>query len=179
MILAFDLSTRRNGWCAGAGLEIPTAGAFVLPQTGDDIGQMLALLDDQLSGLFDRYQPALAVYESPILPQGAGRSTLMIRRKLFALGAHLEFVCKRRGVQCAEFHLRAIKKELGGSGYASKADMTYAAERLGVKLPETQAAGREDAADAAGLWLLALRHMDPKAAARFDTRLWTGRGALV
>lgn len=179
MILALDLSTRKTGYCAGTGECVPTADAFVLPQTGEDIGQMLALLDDNLSALLERFKPSVVVYEAPILPQGPGRSTLLIRRKLFSLGSHVEFVCYRRGIRCGEETVKAIKKELGGSSKASKDDMVAAAEKCGVRLPETIAGGREDAADAFGIWLLALRHTNPQLSARWDRVLYSSRGALL
>lgn len=185
MLLAFDLATRLCGWTAGDGRSIPVAGAFKMAQHGEDIGAMLGELDDNLNALFDRFQPTHVCFEAPILPQGRrgdGGSvvgSLLVRRKLFNLGGHLEFVCHRRGIACGEEEVRAIKRELAGTTKAQKADMVAAAEKIGVRLPATQAAGREDAADSVGVWLLGLRRIEPALSAEFDRRLYSSRGLLV
>lgn len=158
----------------------------MLPQCGEDIGQMLALLDDNLNLLLDRFRPSLVAFEAPILPSGGGKKgqgpvmgSLLTRRKLMNVAGHLEFVCYRRGIPCGEETVRTIKKELAGHGGATKADMVYAAQKCGVRLPETQAAGQEDAADAFGVWLLGLRHTNRTLSAQWDRRLYSARGALL
>lgn len=185
MILALDLATRLTGFCAGDGSKAPTCSAFKMEQHGENIGAMLNELDQNFVALFRRFMPDLVLYEAPILPQGrkgdkgAVVGSLLIRRKLFALGSHLEFFCHRQGVQCAEAEVRTIKKELAGHTKASKDDMVTAATKCGITLPATVAAGREDAADAFGLWLLGLRHTNRELSARWDRVLWSSRGALL
>ncbi len=182
MILALDLSSRLNGFCAGSGLITPVADAFKLAQHNDDLGAMLAEFDDNLCALIKRFSPDLLVYESPILPSAGGSAvmgSLLTRRKLFALGAFVEYVCHRIGIPCAEEHVRTIKKELSGSGKASKETMVACALKCGISLPETLAAGREDAADAFGLFLLALRHTDKTLSAQWDRKLHGARGLLI
>lgn len=185
MILCLDLATRLNGWCAGDGSKVPACDAFKLDQHGEDIGAMLAELDAKLCALMDRFSPALVCYEAPILPQnrrkgdgGAVMGSLLVRRKLMSLGSFVEYRCHMRGVSCAEAGVQAIKRELGGKSHASKDDMVAAALKCGVPLPETEAAGRKDAADAFGIWLLALRHTDKARSAEWDRRLYSSRGAL-
>jgi len=183
MLLALDLATRLNGWCGGDGSTVPVASAFKLDQHGEDIGAMLVELESNLNALIDRFQPTLVVFEAPILPSGGRRGqnvmgSLLMRRKLMSLGSFVEFVCKKRGIPCAEESVRAIKRELAGTTKASKDDMVAAAIKCGVKLPEALAAGREDAADAFGLFLLALRHTNKALSAEWDRKLWSSRGAL-
>lgn len=186
MILALDLASRKCGWCAGRGDAIPVAGAFVLDQHGDDLGAMLVQLEDNLSALINRFQPTLVCFEAPILPTGGRKGdggavmgSLLTRRKLMSIPAFLEYLCKKRSIPCAEDSVEAIKKELGGSFSASKEDMVSAALKCGVQLPATQAAGREDAADAFGCWVLALRHTDKALSTRWDRLLYSSRGALL
>lgn len=184
MILSFDLATRLTGYCAGNGHTHPVADAFRMAQHGEDIGAMLGELDEKLNILIDRFHPTLIVFEAPILPSGGRRGqtvmgSLLTRRKLMNLSGHLEFVCNRRGITCGEEQVRTIKKELAGTTKASKDDMVFAAEKLGIVLPETQAAGREDAADAVGIWLLGLRHVNRALSAQWDRRLYSARGAML
>lgn len=181
-LLALDLSSRLNGYAAGNGHSIPVAGAFTLAQHGEDLGAMLVELEDNLSSLIARFQPTACVYEAPILPSKgdkAAMGSLLTRRKLMSVGSFVEYVCHRRGIMCGEEHVRTIKKELAGSAKASKDDMVYAAQKLGVILPKTDVAGKKDAADATGLWLLGLRRLNPRMSANFDRILWSSRGALL
>ena len=183
-VLGLDLATRLTGWCAGDGLSVPTAGAFDLPQCGDDIGMMLDLLDHNIAGLLNRFEPGLVVFEAPILPSGgkggaAVMGTTMVRRKLFNLSGHVEFMCTRLGVPCIEEDVFKIKKELAGFAGAQKDDMVAAAQKVGIVLPASKTAGQEDAADAFGAWLLGLRKVDRAASANWDRVLHSSRGALL
>lgn len=185
MILSLDLATRLTGFCAGSGEVVPVADAFKMAQHGDDIGAMLDELDRNVGILLERFRPVLVVYEAPILPSGGGKGggnvmgSTLIRRKLFNLGGHVEWMCHTRGIRCAEESVKAIKRELAGHTKASKGDMVAAATKVGVRLPEAVIAGREDAADAFGVWLLGLRHQSPALSARWDKLLWSSRGALL
>ncbi len=154
MIVALDLATRLCGYCAGRGDKVPVADAFKLAQHGEDIGAMLVELD-------------------------ANVDSLLTRRKLFNVAGHVEFMCAKRGISCAEEEVRTIKRELSGSTKASKDDMVRAAEKVGVRLPTALSDGREDAADAFGCWLLGLRHQDRTLSARWDRVLYSSRGALL
>lgn len=147
---------------------------------------MLAQLDENFTALFNRFQPTVCVFEAPILPSGGGKGnsgpvmgSLLTRRKLMNVAGHLEWFCYVRKIRCGEENVRTIKKELAGHGKATKADMVYAAEKCGVVLPATQAGGREDAADAFGVWLLGLRHTNRALSAEWDRRLHSARSFLA
>lgn len=176
VLAAFDPGTRRLGWTVGDGFDLPTSSAWRFEQCGDDLGLMLHQIDEKLCDFLDEHRPEAVAYESPILTHF---DKLQSVRKTFSLGAHIEFVCHRRDIPCFEVDLRAVKKELAGIPGASKADMVYAAEKLGVVLPITLADGREDAADSLGVWLLLLRAKRPRLSAEFDRVLWGARGALL
>jgi len=177
MILALDLATIRCGWCVGDGSETPLAGCWIFPHVGDDLGALALDYEDRLLAAIRTYAPSLVVYESPIMV--SSRDRLAVVRKLYGLGWGTELACKRLGIECREAGLRRIKKELAGFAGADKADMVFAARKLGVILPATKAQGQEDAADAVGGWMLGLRHANPRMADRWDSKLWSSRGALI
>jgi Holliday junction resolvasome RuvABC endonuclease subunit len=186
VILTLDTSSRKNGYCAGDGTTIPVASAFILDQHEEDIGAMLEQFDANVSLLFQRFQPTVCVFESPILPSGGGKGdkgpvmgSTLTRRKLFNVAGHFEWMCHTRGIPCGEEEARTIKKELAGSRKADKEDMVAAALKCGIVLPPTQAAGMEDAADAFGLWLIGLRKTNRELSARWDRLLYSSRGALL
>lgn len=174
MITALDLSPSFCGACSGTGAVIPDVEAWQLPHVTDSLGAMLADFDRQLNQHLDRYRPSLVVYESPIKTP---YDKLWSIRRIYALGAHTEFVCLQRGIGCAEIDLRTIKKELAGFSAAKKADMVFVARKLGLRLPEGK--GAEDAADALGAWLVALRVRAPEYSRRWDSALWSNRGGLL
>lgn len=167
MLSAFDPGSRRMGFCVGDGTKLPVCGAWRFPQAGENLGAMLVWLDDELERHFDQYRPVACCYEAPILLR---HDTLGRVRKTFSLGAHIEYVCQRRSVPCFEVPLQAVKAALAGTG-SDKDAMVLAAERLGVELPASKADGREDAADAVGVWLAFLRAREPAATVKFDRAL--------
>lgn len=200
MKLAFlDLASRKSGFCVGRGDALPLAGAWLWPSfdlapddpknDSWDYGGMLDALYEDVCRLIDCHEPEMIGYEEPILVSGGrGRDRrpgeygdkLVNLRKLYPLGPFVEWVCLRRGVRCVEVDLRSIKKELAGFGGADKNDMVAAAEKLGIVLPKTKAAGREDAADAAGGWLYLLRLYGEKTFSQeWDRRLWGRRPTLL
>ena len=199
MILSgFDLATRKSGYCVGDGLTLPACGAFLFEPFGTDenpdLGGLLDLWDRYLAAHIEAYRPDVAVYEKPILVinrkfkkwgrgdngapplDDAGRTDKPGRlRKIYSMGAHLEFVCFRRGIECSEVTLQSIKREVTGNAQADKDAMVAVAQRVGLKLPATLAEGREDAADAWGAWLLALRQYQPAISREWDKRIWSRR----
>lgn len=198
MKLAFlDLASRKSGYCVGRGDTLPTAGAWLWPSfdlapddpkdDSWDYGSMLDALYEDLNRLLDCHEPEMVGYEEPILVSGGQNrrpgqygDKLVNLRKLYPLGPFVEWVCKRRGIRCVEVDLRSIKRELAGFAAAGKNDMIAAAEKLGIALPETKAAGREDAADAAGGWLYLLRlYGDRQLSQEWDRRLWSRRPTLL
>lgn len=182
MISAFDIATRLTGWAAGSGIVRPAVGAFEIGPTGDDLGKLLTSFDDYLTVHFDRFQPQAVVYEAPILVvkgrhQSGRTDKLLTIRKLYAMGAHLEFFCARRGVPCHEVSLQEIKREVTGKNYAKKDAMVAVARKVGLDLPKGP--GIEDAADAWGAWLLGVRHYYPEISHRWDKLIWGPRDALL
>lgn len=174
MIVSLDLATRLTGWTAGRGDTTPDCGVWEFPQCGDDLGRMLCVLDDFLTITVDRFKPTVMVYEAPILRR---IDDLLKVRKLYSLGSHVEFVCRRRGIECHEVSIAAIKKEVTGNAFAEKDDMVAVARTVGLTLPKGP--GAKDAADSFGGWLLALRHYEPEFSAAWDKRIWSGRSALL
>lgn len=173
-LAAFDTGSRFTGWCVGDGQGLPLCGAWALDPTGSDIGAMLHDLHGKVADLLATHCVEAAVFEAPILTR---YDKLLKIRKLYALTGHIEFVCREFSIDCHEVDLRTVKKELAGFSGAEKKDMVAAARKIGVALPE--GAGREDAADAFGAWLLLLRSQNRALSSRFDAALWGSRGALL
>lgn len=182
-LLGLDLASRLTGWCAGAGETVPQVGAWAFEPAEGDFGFLLDQLDRHLAVAMDRFQPTAVAYEAPVLiARGrsgrAGGDTLAKLRLLYPLGAHVEFVCRRRGVPCYEVNVRTVKKELTGDSLAEKGAMYAMAQKLGAKLPP-RTSGGEDAADALAVWLVLLRHMDRRLSAEWDKRIFQPRGAML
>jgi hypothetical protein len=176
VITGLDIATRLTGWCVGSGADTPKAGAWQFPQVHEEYGQLIDLFDRALETHVELYRTTTFIYESPILTRTDHLQTV---RKIYGMGTHLEFFARRKGIRCVEEDLRKIKLELGGSFRSGKADMVAAAEKLGIALPKTQAAGREDAADAAGAWLVGVRHYARRYQEQWDRLLYSSRGALL
>jgi Holliday junction resolvasome RuvABC endonuclease subunit len=174
-VLAFDLAPGSSGYCVGDGQGVPTAGAWRFPPLGDDLGALAAHMQDQAGALIREHQPDLVAYEAPILVtkgRHGGRSdTLADLRRIYGLGVVLELTCVRFGVRVAEVDLRRVKKVMTGDHQATKSQVVRAAMGLGIPLPTTKDEGREDAADAVGVWMIGLSEVDGSAAAPWLARL--------
>lgn len=189
MLMGLDLGSRSTGWCCGAGAGNPEVGAWSIDAHGDDgapdYGKMLAQLEDYLHTAHLRFGFTTVAYEAPILvtsrfvKDGETRygDNLNKLRLLYPLGAFVEWFCHRRGIDCFEVTIQAIKKEVTGNHLAVKDDMVAIAQKVGLDLPRNKTA--EDAADAFGAWLLLLRAFDKTASAEWDRRIWTPKGALL
>lgn len=171
------------GWTAGDGSQLPGCGAWPFERPKPhEIGLLLDLFDRQLNLMLDRFEPAALCFEAPILvhkSQWTQRNDRLedVARTL-AMTGHVEFVCERRGIDCYQVDLRAMKKELAGFSSAGKDDMIAAALKVGLALPVSPQRAREDAADAFAAWLLLLRQFSPLLSQRFDSALWGSRGLL-
>lgn len=172
-VLAFDLSPSICGWCAGDGADTPSASAWTMPEVGSDLGWLVCEMEDQARLLIDVHRPVLVVYEAPILLR---HDALLTLRMIYPLGAELERVCRRLEIRCGEVDLRRIKSVLTDNPHADKKDVVKAVLGLGISLPKTVTEGRQDAADAAGAWLIGLMEADPLAAAPWIARL---KGTLL
>ncbi len=166
-ILALDLATK-TGWAVGSPDGEPRYGTKVLPSTGEDIGRFAAAYNEWLLDMITLENPALIVFEAPIL---AGQTTLTTARKLGGLAWHTEFVCNLRQVRCAEHHLQSVKKFFAGSGRADKAAMMEAARRHGWDPKD------DNAADALGLWACTVHEKAPQYGKRFALGTLGGRAA--
>ncbi|KQS55927.1 hypothetical protein ASG17_07705 [Brevundimonas sp. Leaf363] len=180
MLLALDLATQ-TGICFGAADtgEVPTLEHFRLPSTGDEVGRFLAAFEDRINALLERVQPALIVFEAPVLPRAKwnpaskkveGGVSILTTRKLQGLAGELERIAYRGGLECAEVQPAQAKQALTGKGNAKKPDMVRACRAFGLE-PHTYTQAGEDAsdeADAFGIWLCALRLRHPKVAGHWD-----------
>lgn len=180
----FDPGSKFMGWATGDGLALPTVGAWKFTQTGDNYGHMLAQVADAVTAHIHTWRPDEIAYESPILifnqrfkdARGVWRKrndNLDTLRKTIPIGARLEEICWREGIPCGETSVASVKKELAGFRTAEKSEMVVAARKLGVALPDGPS--EEDAADAAGGWLLLLRLRNRALSAKFDQALYGGR----
>lgn len=194
IICTFDLATQ-SGRCYGRPDSTPVADAVRAPVTGDDYGafgkfywSVFNQTLDQLQARLEPEERILVAYERPILPMPrldkktgrmTGQTSLETTRKLHSLGVLLETVCAIRVEQGAlidvrEAHVASIKNELAGSGKADKAAMVFVARRAGIALPSGSEA--MDAADAFGLFLLAVRMWAPEHSPAWDRRIHSGAG---
>ena len=184
ILLGMDLATS-TGFAYARPHLTPICGSVRAPVTGGDLGafgafywRFLSNLIAELSSKLGEHENMVVIYEAPILPR---QTRLATTRKLQALGVILETVCALHAadsgklIEVVETNLKSIKKELAGTGGASKAMMVHAAKRAGISLPEE---GEEDAADAFGAFLMGVRHYaTPTEAAYWDRRIWGGQSA--
>lgn len=182
-LLGLDLGSRLTGACCGDGAQLPHVDTWEFQPCGDDYGALLVQLDDYLNVAHARFGFQAVAYEAPILitrdRKGSGYGdNLRKLRLLYPLGAHVEFWCKRRGIEdCFEVSIASIKKEVTGNAYAAKDDMVAMAQKVGLQLPRGEKA--KDAADSWGAWLLLLRHMKPSLSPAWDKKIWSPKGALL
>jgi Holliday junction resolvasome RuvABC endonuclease subunit len=175
VILALDLAPRKTGWCAGKGQEVPTAGALL--SEADSLGELGATLWSGLESLRRRFEPTHIIVEAPIK---APHDSLLTLRKLYGMGFLTETFAAVYSIPYTEADLRAVKRELTGSSQADKDQMVHMAEKCGVALPRYKAHGREDAADAFGVWLIGVRlHASRLDSERWDKLIHGRRGAML
>lgn len=160
-ILALDLSTA-TGWAAGRPDGSPRFGTQRFPG-GEDLGRSLQAFEDWLVGMIAVEQPAVVVFEAPIL--NGGKTSLATARLLYCLAGLTELVCRKAQVQCREANLMTVKKFWAGSGRADKPAMIAAAKRYGFDVRNP------DEADAVAVWAHAVHTLAPKHAARFSLGL--------
>lgn len=182
MILSLDLATQ-TGWCAGSGDQLPELGTVRMPDTGEDIGEFGFFFEEWFKRHLEEIQPAMVTFEAPLLPgakidRDSGRfipapTTDATQTKLKGLKWATEVICRRQGIECAEAWGSTVKKQLGGSGRATKPDMMAAAKRCGLS-PKTF-----DEADAFGVWIVSVRAYARQYQHRWDQLLFGGRGAML
>ena len=175
-LAGLDLGSQLSGWCVGDGASVPVADAWVYTQVEDDLGALGAALWADLDRLHRRFGLGVVLYEAPILVPG---DKLLKLRKLYGMGVIVETWGKQNGVRVEEASVRALKKALAGYSGADKDAMVWAAEKMGVKLPDQINRGRRDAADAVAAWLIAIRYHAKHHQTRWDRVLYSARGALL
>lgn len=185
MLLGLDIATRLTGWCAGDGSQVPDCGAWEFPSLEpDDLGGLGTRLHAYLEICWDRFRPSLVVYEKPIVLHGSvdenGKTTrrdnLPFLRKRYGMDFYIETFFEARGAVVREVTIQAIKKEVTGNHQAKKASLVAVALKCGLDLPTP---GADDAADAFGAWLLALRSTNRALSSQWDRRIYSPRGALL
>lgn len=171
-VLFFDLSPSWCGYCGGDGNGAPTAGAWLCPEFGEDLGAFACYLEDAFGTLIDRFQPAHVGYERPLL---LNRDTLLKLRHTYGMGWELERVAMRRGLDYSDLSHRTIKHFTTGDEYAEKRHVYAAMKRLGIDLPPKDEGGH-DAGDASGGWLVKMVDLFPAEASPW---LAKHRGSLI
>lgn len=177
-LIGWDLGTRKNGWCAGSGDKIPQAGGFRLsPISGpDELGDMGAEFQGAVMAVHNRFPHATHwISERPLLVATDNRWTL---ERLMGLSCLVQTIGRKLGKVCKMVDNGSAKLEFAGRG-ASKDDMVAMALKLGIVLPELDADGREDAADAAGVWKVGIRLYARQHLQRLDTAIYRRRGGLL
>ncbi len=174
MLLGLDLASRLTGWACGDGAAVPLVGAWEFGPVEGDYGLLLSNLNDYLDVAHRRFAFTHVGVEAPIFVPGDKLSKL---RLLYPLPAFVAWWCRERGITFREYTVQAVKQAVGGSAHAGKPDMVHVARKCGLELPPGP--GEKDAADAFGVWILMLREFAPAHSRRWDTRLFSPRGALL
>lgn len=200
MLLGLDLAST-TGWCAGDGSSLPSLGSFTMPKSGDDLGDFGDFYFRWLHGKISELQQEtgaevtpgtygdrlvspralIIVFEAPILPGArydpvknrmVQQTNIATTRKLQGLAFVTEIVGRQRNCLTEECSLSTVKKEVGGAGKADKADMMAVAKKCGLNPPT------HDAADAFGVWILAMRAYARQYQHVWDKKLYGGRGLV-
>lgn len=115
-VAAFDLATQTGYAVWEAEADSIMVGSFRMPKTGPDYGRFLRDFHDRalrvITPLVMEYGPeaVTVVYEMPVLPRNTHMTTL---RKLYSLGAHLEYVCHGK-VRCWEANVSDVRAHFIG-----------------------------------------------------------------
>lgn len=200
MLLGLDLATT-TGWCAGDGSSLPSLGSFTMPKVTHDLGDFADFYFRWLHGKITELQmeadietqagtygarsadrkSLIIVFEAPILPGArydpeknrmVQQTNIATTRKLQGLAFVTEMVARQRNCLAEECSLSTVKKEVGGGGKADKADMMAVAKKCGLNPPT------HDAADAFGVWILAMRAYARQYQHAWDKKLYSGRGLV-
>lgn len=176
-VIGFDLGSRKCGWCAGSGDAVPRAGGFRLTEiTQDNIGDLGAEFLAKIAAIDDAFpQSTHWVYERPIKKPTDHLFTL---ERLYGLAFALATYGRQRGKIVYPVDNGDAKLQLAGRN-ASKDDMVHMALHLGVELPAQKVDGREDAADAVGVWAVGIRLFARDKLERIDRAIYSKRGGLL
>lgn len=177
MLIGFDLGSAKCGWCAGTGETAPLAGGFRLdPVTPETLGNLGAQFTDHVLKVHRQFPSATHwLSERPILKPTDVRWTLErlmgLSFLLLTLGTRLGKITKLidSGESYRQFGVKPGDKD----------GMVLVAERIGIVLPPVKADGREDAADAAGVWSVGVRLFARPYLERLDRAVYGSRGGLL
>lgn len=174
MILAFDLATKRCGWCAGRGDKLPAAGAFILGER-EDLGRMGVEVKRHVLALHNRFPADHWVIEAPLLTP---HDQLWTLERIYGVAFLVHTLGASLGIATHRVHWSSVKSEFAGVK-ARKQDMISMCEALGIALPETLEGGKADAADAVGVWKVGLRLFAPQMMTAIDGAVHRRRGGLI
>lgn len=155
-LIAFDIATT-TGWAYGRVPVLATtaleraaqkppqpASGVIRVQSAQGLGHFLSEFEERLCGLLDRYQPAGAIIEAPILPKACNFDTSC---KLMSLAGEALKQFSRRGIRVLKQAQPAtVKKHFTGNGRAEKADIMAECDRRGWTY------ATNDEADALAIW---------------------------
>lgn len=186
-LVGWDLGTHRCGWCAGAGDTVPAAGAFRLVQR-ETAGQLGVEFKNLVLALHRRFPAEAWWIESPFLTPHDAFATVY---PLCGLTFLLQTLAETLGVRSELIPQDEVKLGWGGRirhprgrrpaerTRMNKEAAVRAALGCGIVLPETQAGGRWDAADGAGVWKAALGRERSPHFARWDELASLSRGGML
>lgn len=187
MIIGWDLATKLNGWCAGDGSAIPIAGAFLL--TRREVPAELGCdFKSHVLSIHRAYPADFWAVEEPFFTPHDDRWTV---QRLMGLWFLLHTLAGSLGIECASVDQGEVKAEWGGFAGKIKGESSAQrrrrhkqlavemAERMGIVLPSSEAAGKFDAADASGVWKWGLRKSKNPRWQRWDMVVHGHRGALI
>jgi hypothetical protein len=186
-VLGWDLATKLCGFCGGDGASTPIAGAFRL-HNREVPAELGVEFKTHVLTLQRRFEADAWAVEEPLF---APTDHLWTVERLIGLWFLLHTLAGSLGIPCESVNQGDVKKEWGGfagklPGETSdqrrrrhKELAAEMAERMGIVLPETQAAGRFDAADASGVWKWGLRKFKAPNWQHWDMVVHGHRGALL
>lgn len=175
LLVGWDMAPTSNGWCAGDGASVPEAGAFQLEDVGDRFGDRGAELSTRIMQVHRQFPATHWCAEKPLLlPTDKLDMLINIYGGFFLLAT----LAAKLGIHFEPVDNQQAKLEFAGRK-ATKDDTARIAERIGVSLPLTIAAGRWDAADAVAVWKVGIRLFAKEHLARWDAAIYSRRGALL
>ena len=174
MIIGWDLSTKLCGWAAGAGDRLPVAGAFELFDR-NHLGKHGVEFRSKVMVVHKRFEATHWIVEAPLLTPHDHLWTL---QRIYGTSFLMFTLAELLGVHCSFAGHGDAKREWGGRD-ADKSTMVATAVALGIRLPETLDGGREDAADACGVWKYGVRRFAPQHITQLDSLVWSSRGGLL
>lgn len=177
VIIGWDTSSDLTGWCAGPADKLPVAGAFPLAPTGTRIGPLGAQFSAEVMKVHRRFPATHWVAEMPLyMPKRDSRLDLL---KLYGVFMVLATLADKLDIAFRTVDVSEVKVELTGDRKAEKDDMVRMARKLGIILPDIKARGLYDAADATGVWKCGVRLFARRHLAKWDTALYSNRGAML